>query len=546
MTQPNDDATFMDWAEYMKISAQNSVLSPPISQTENGALSHATTGSAVLNLFFKVLRTSTAEQIATLMAESWKENPLLTLRAIFHLRDCRGGKGEKKAFYECLRWLITNGQEEQVLSNLENIPFFGTYKDLLIVCGGNNLELPMLRLYATTLRDDLDTLNKSVTNITNVSNFDKKTISTTVQSTTNTTLAGKWAPTEGGEMDKKFNYVRKLTGLLRTSCKPQTVTVKNARDYRKLVTVPLRQHANIVETQMCANSWDTIDYQHVPSMAMKLYRKAFAKHSDEKFAKYLADVKCGKKTINASAVFPHQLVKHYMNGGAYDETIELQWKALVNDARAAGDGINALPLIDVSHSMHGEPMQVAIALGLLLSEIAPDNFRGAMLTFTSTPELYRVDTNKSLKDKVAIIRTLPWGQSTNIAKAFDLILDTAVKGNVQEAAMPRTLYIFSDMQFDEASPHNSQTNFQYIEENYTRCGYRRPSIVFWNLRGNTADFPVEQHVPNCALVSGFSPSLLKLFMNGETLSPYATMLSALTSPRYARVKLADVTYPEGW
>jgi len=511
------------------------------SETANGALSHATTGSAVLNLFFKALRTSTAEQIATLMTEAWKENPLLTLRAVFHLRDCRGGKGEKKAFYECLKWLLANGHYEHVLSNLEHIPFYGTYKDLLIVCGGTDLEKPMLRHYASTLCNDIDTLN----HISKDGGKAQKLTGVQI------TLAGKWAPTEGGEMDKKFNYVRKLTEIFRSYDKPQSVKVKNARDYRKLLIGPLRRHANIVETQMCANDWDMIEYQNVPSVAMKLHRAAFAKHANEKFMAYLSDVKSGTKKINASGVFPHQLVGHYMCGGAYDETIELQWKEIVKAARATGVGTNALPLVDVSASMKGEPMQVAIALGLLLSEIASDDFRGAMITFTTNPELFRVDTTKSLKEKVAIIQTLPWGRSTNIAKAFSLILDTAIKGKVKEAAMPRTLYIFSDMQFDLASPSNTQTNFQNLEDLYTKYGYKRPSIIFWNLQGDTPDFPIEQHVPNCALVSGFSQSLLKLFMNGESLSPYAIMLSALSSPRYARIKLADpwvgeASSHEGW
>lgn len=492
------------------------------SMTENGAVSLASTGSAVLNLFFKTVRTTTREQVNALMSAAWNENPLLCLKTVFQLRDCRGGKGEKRVFHDCLRWLISNGHGCQVLTNLEHIPFYGTYKDLFVVCNGNDLELPMLQFYAKTLASDIDLLNNP-----------------SKDRPPNTTLAGKWAPSEGGEFDKKYQFARKLTGLLRKDCAPKSVTVKNLGDYRKKVVVPLRKHIDIVEKHMCADDWSGINFATVPSVAMKLYRKAFTKHQETRFASYLADVKSGVAKINASAVFPHQLVKHYIDGGGYDETIELQWREIVKltKEKFGVKGANAFPLVDVSSSMNGEPMTVAIALGLLLSEIAAGAFHGAMLTFTTQPSVFRVDTGDTLMNKVQKIRAMPWGGSTNLAAAFEVILKTAVEQRVPNSVLPKTLYIFSDMQFDVASPKNSQTNFQHIDQQYAEAGYQRPNVVFWNLRAASLEFPVEQHVPRCALASGFSQSLLDLFLTGDVVSPYAVMLRALTSPRYSRIKL---------
>jgi hypothetical protein len=127
-----------------------------------------------------------------------------------------------------------------------------------------------------------------------------------------------------------------------------------------------------------------------------------------------------------------------------------------------------------------------------------------------------------------------------LAAAFDKMLDLATMFKVPKNSMPKTLYIFSDMQFDQASPSNARTNFQEIERKFARAGYSRPNVVFWNLRGSTVDFPVEQHVPRCALVSGFSQSLLSLFLKGEIVSPYAVMLDALMSPRYERISVAKI------
>merc|ERR1712157_286694 len=41
-------------------------------------------------------------------------------------------------------------------------------------------------------------------------------------------------------------------------------------------------------------------------------------------------------------------------------------------------------------------------------------------------------------------------------------------------------------------------------------------IIYWNLR-NTGGHPVEKDTEGAVLLSGFSPSMLKLVMNGEAL-----------------------------
>lgn len=496
------------------------------SRTENGAISHDTTGSSVLNLFFKTVRDTPSDSVSTMMEQAWDEDPLLTLRAVFHLRDCRGGKGEKARFYDCMRWLVSNGHSSHVKANLEHVPFYGTYKDLFTFAG-TDLENEMLELYAKTLRDDIDALTTAVV---------EGNLNAEGHANVTLTLAGKWAPTEGGSVDKRHHLARKITKLLSRQYAP-SVGVSDLKDYRTRVLVPLRNHLDVVERYMCSMNWDEISFEHVPSVAMKNYRKAFQKHEQERFAKYLENVRAGKAKINSSQVYPHTLVAHYMNGGSYNETIELLWKDYVKSAREKYAGASAFPLVDVSGSMCGTPMEVAIALGLLLSEIASDQFRGLMMTFDANPSIFRVDVNASLRDKVAKVQSAPWGFNTNLARAFDLLLDTASMFNTPADKMPKTLYIFSDMQFDQASPDNSKTNFQNIELRYNQAGYTRPNVVFWNLRGDTVDFPVEQHVPRVALVSGFSPSLMELFLSGEVISPYAIMLKALSAPRYSKISL---------
>ena len=45
-----------------------------------------------------------------------------------------------------------------------------------------------------------------------------------------------------------------------------------------------------------------------------------------------------------------------------------------------------------------------------------------------------------------------------------------------------------------------------------------PEITFWNLRGATSGFPAEADKSGVRLLSGFSPSLLKLILEGSELA----------------------------
>ncbi len=520
-------------------STQNGAIA-----NQKGAISHSTTGSATLDLFFKTLRNTPFDELEGMIAAAWAESKLDTLKIIFHLRDCRGGKGERQQFHRCLMWLVRTGRANQVTANIDNIPFFGTFKDLFALCD-TPVEPQILEFLARQLAADIDAVNGSRTAGSVINNNTSGANNTDTGNTTNSgahatiSLAAKWAPSEGSHFDKKHRIVRKLCKIMHQLALPRTAPVTNSAEYRRNVLTPLRAHLNIVEKAMCARMWDTINFGAVPSVAMSNYKKAFARHQEERFQQYLEDVKAGRAKINSAMVFPHQLVGHYLNRAPYNEVVEQQWRAIVRDTRKrfCAAGCSALAVVDVSGSMSGQPMQVAIALGLLLAEIASYPFSGKVLTFSSSPELFNVVLEATLEQKVRAISGMNWNMSTDLIKVFDLLLDTARMYNVDQESMPKTLYIFSDMQFDIACTGNDKTNFEIIEQKYRQAGYARPAIVYWNLSGATVDFPVERDVPNTALVSGFSQSLLQLFIDAQDLSPYGVMRAAIDAPRYDKVKL---------
>ena len=154
---------------------------------------------------------------------------------------------------------------------------------------------------------------------------------------------------------------------------------------------------------------------------------------------------------------------------------------------------------------------------------------------------------KLLCDILSNLDTRNWECSTRLQPVFDLILDTANMYNVPADRMPKMLVVLSDMSFDSCVQDISGgsnfygrsgtqiTNWDAIEKKYAKSGYERPTIVFWNLRGDTLDFPVTDKVPNTALVGGFSADILNLLMDGNIPDPYKVMRKAIDDPRYSRV-----------
>merc|ERR1712008_228922 len=214
--------------------------------------------------------------------------------------------------------------------------------------------------------------------------------------------------------------------------------------------------------------------------------------------------------------------------------------AIDSKIRRAVDLGQVVPIVDVSGSMHGIPMEVAIALGILVSEVASPAFANRCLTFHSEPSWVEFDPKTTLYDKVIKISAAPWGMNTDFEKATEKILEVAIKAKLKPDEIP-DLIVFSDMQFDEASaqyscgqygysygqyssvdkwePQHNRIVRRFKEEGMKACGkeWPAPHIIYWNLRGDTSGFPAQGDTPNVTMLSGYSPSLLKLLLDGEPL-----------------------------
>ena len=66
--------------------------------TENGALTHKTSKSDLLDLFAMgaAYRTRSDEDCILLFKKAFAENPVYALKCLYYIRDCRGGQGERR------------------------------------------------------------------------------------------------------------------------------------------------------------------------------------------------------------------------------------------------------------------------------------------------------------------------------------------------------------------------------------------------------------------------------------------------------------------
>jgi len=488
-------------------NAINNILQTPttITTTENGAIAFTTTQSQCLDFFFKLIRKTSKEDVCKLFYDAWLDDPLSAVKILLHCRDCRGGKGERLIVYYCLTWL----RRHKPITYLRNLPTFlnvGYYQDLLnMVKEAEQDEQPTMGTHdMIELELFADQLRKDETNLTNKSGP--------------ISLAAKWAPTECHADDREYEFASRLAKLLFPDVKKHHAL----KAYRQMLT-KLRNHLKIVESQMAHNQWSEIEYSTVPAKSHHLHTSAFKKHDPERYNQYLLDLKSNIVTIKSTGLQPHELTKPFMSlkFPENSKTLQAQWDDMIQKLSETGKLDNVLPLCDVSSSMNGEPLDVCIALGLMVSELVTGPFKNMVMTFETNPKLIKIKGTK-LGDRVRELKHASWNGSTNLSAAFDQILNHALLMNCTQEQLPKVLIIFSDMQFDQACPDTNRnpTVYELAKEKFEAEGYKLPSVIFWNLRDTKKSFPITMNENGVALLSGYSGQLLKSIMEDiENITP---------------------------
>ena len=478
-----------------------------LTRTENGAIAHRSTGSKLLD-FFSVggaLRNRDGNEVAVMFEEAFAEEPLLALKALFYFRDVRGGQGERTTFRTILRNMASR-HPEVVAANIHLIANYGRWDDLFVLFG-TPLEQTMMDVIAVQLAHD----RKSET----------------------PSLLGKWLKSENASSPTTKRLAKKIRWGLQM----------HPRVYRKMLT-ELRAKIGVLETTISNNEWETIQYGKLPSKAGLIYRKAFRRHDGARYEQFLQDVNDGKETINAGVLYPYELVEKYSKSrwyGATDEdaAVEAMWKNLPNYFENAPD-TRGMVVADVSGSMDGRPMDVSVSLAIYCAERMQGPFANKYMTFTSSPKLITINPEDTLAQKVHQVMSTDVGYNTNVEAVFNLILRTAVEGELKQSDLPTHLYMVSDMEFDAAQRGSRvpKTLFQTIEKKFEEAGYRLPTLVFWNVDSRNKQQPMSMDDRGFQLVSGCSPSIFKALLDNKQLNAYDMMLEVLNGDRYQPITVA--------
>lgn len=463
-------------------------------RTNEGDIQFSDSGNSLVDFFSKAgsifesnkprsMFYENTESALDLFKRAWDLDPFVAFKLMLWVRDCRGGAGNRSGFRLILTWLA-NKEPEWVELNMHWIPVIGRWDDLRA-------------LFNTPLQDKAGKFWWDAIKDNNV-------------------LAAKWC-------DRSDYPVRKFAGM-------------KIGAFRRTLANLRKNH--IVEHKMCSDQWEKIEYDSVPSLAMARYTRAFLNNDLGRFTKFKEDVKTGVKKVKAKALFPHDCVRTALNGDP--DMAEMQFNEL---PVYAPDGSMTIVITDTSGSMNTQvagsvrAVDISMALALYFSgKVGKYNpFYKRFIKFCN--EGHFVDWRGMSFAEAIRNREIFDGAigSTRIDKALDTILGIAVKKCIEERLMPKNLLIVSDMQFSSGS-NSDESSIETSLKKWDDAGYNRPNIIYWNVVGYDGS-PATSCMRNVALISGFSPAILKSVLSCDDINPEAVMAKALE-------KYSEINVPE--
>ena len=496
--------------------------------TENGAITHKTTRSDLLDLFAMgaAYRSRSEADVINLFKNAYVENPTYALKCLFYIRDIRGGQGERRFFRTCMRWMAMV-HPTVVFNLLEYVPEFGRWDDMYTFVN-TPCEKEAFQVMKKQFALDLECKTPS--------------------------LLAKWLKSENTSSKESRRYATLTRQYFHMT----------SRQYRKTLSI-LRQRINVLERLMSENRWDEIEFDKIPSKAGMMYKNAFARHDIERqknanVVSYADFAKDETTTVNAKALYPYECVREAIkvaknqrwdHFGEFEEVnramINKYWDNLTDYFN--NSTFNGIAVVDTSGSMtmnyrgaSATPIDVAISLGLYCAEHNSGPFANHYISFASRPQLIRTD-GIDFCDKVERIYQTNLIDNTNIEAVFDLLLKVALQPSTKKQDIPQNVIIISDMEFDSAvdnwrerngvNSDNVETLLESIAKKWSRCGLDLPGLIFWNVNARQDNIPIIGN-GRISYVSGFSPIIFETIMSGKT--GYELMMEKLNSERYECIK----------
>ena len=529
----------------------------------------------IIQFSFQIVRTSDSSNLKTILndmltvlkhnasSNSIIEKELargylsLLYRMIGHTRDIIDGKGEYNLTYMmiytwydfypelakfALKCLVDLGDR--------NIHQYGSWKDIKYFCdyvkSQKQWSIHPLIDYAVKL------VNNQI-----CKDYEKMLI--------NSNEVAKWVPREKTHFGWLYqqlatDYFAHFLTTATNSISNKKAILKCKTEYRKVLS-SLNRKIDTLQIKQCGKVWSTIDFNKVTSISVTKQTKAFLninKTGAARFPDVSDRVQCAENFNNhvqstikncaeikgkrvGMADFTKQAIELICgnNNQVEKDILNSQWR---DNAKQTGALGKMIAMVDVSGSMDGDPMNVAIALGIRIAEKSILGKR--VMTFSAKPTWVKLDGYDDFVSQVNVVKNAEWGMNTNFNAALDLILNAIIENKMAaEDVQDMILVILSDMQMDSGDKCNKQVLYDTMKTKYEAAGvrvhgkpYKPPHILFWNL-SSSSGFPTLSNQPNCSMMSGFSPALLNLFCEQgidalNSCTPWSLLERSLENERY--------------
>ncbi|KAH0907435.1 hypothetical protein HID58_039262 [Brassica napus] len=545
---------FMDLmvSNFNKSTKVNVSLSPPMGLTENGAATYLSAGNPCLDFFFHVVPSTPKESIEQRLSTAWSHDALTTLKLICNLRGVRGtGKSDKEGFYTAALWL--HGCHPKTLAcNLDSLSKFGYFKDFPEILyrilkgfeirrvqksewlqrkgrrsaprsgggrgrGRGRARAPFFIDLSRSSHKGRGRKKPAATREMRIANAEKRNQEEKAKASLDRKLEkismGKKAFTRYSQ-DPDYRFLHERVSDLFADYLKKDLEFLASGETNKIS----------LAAKWCPSLDSSFDKATLlcESIARRIFpRESFPEYEGVEEAHYAYRVRdrLRKQTL--------QLPEVYMGAR--------EWGSLPYN-RVASVAMQSYKEIFLNHDAERFQKYLADA-----REGKTKIAAGAVLPHEIIGELEGGDGGQ-----VAELQwKRMWGMNTDFQKVFDLILKVAVDGRLKPEEMIRRVFVFSDMEFDQAATsqvaNTWETDYEAIARKYREAGYGDvvPEIVFWNLRDSSST-PVSGSKKGVALVNGFSKNLIKMFLDNDgEINPMAIMEAAISKEEYSKLVVVD-------
>lgn len=504
---------------------------------ENGGIEYGWSYNiqeVILQFYFQLVRTN-AVQISLLemklrdilyflkftflldLNSIWKKYIILLYKLIGHTRDKIDGKGERDLTYMMISVWYDFFPELaffalQCLNEpINNSPSYGCWKDMKYFCnyykeklGYNNHPLIIYCIQLINQQLKLDSHNYSINYSHNYSYNKNNSIS----------FIAKWIPRENS---KKFgwlftflayDYFKDYIQSAQNQISTFNAQKKCKAEYRKLLS-KLNNCLGTLEIKQCARQWSTINFYHIPCIAINKQTNTFLKNTcsndrqlcKEKFILFIENINRHSNQLVEIKEFTKkalQIISANKNGFKQEQEEKIlnkQWKFHSLLSPRLG---NIIPVIDLSCTMVGEAYNTAISLAIRIAEKSSIG-KGIILSGSTLKWINLGDTETFINCLKKIINHTH-GTTSDLLGVFDMIINSMLDVKMSPQNIKNlTIVIISDMQI---MSFNKECFNEIIKTKFKDISFI-PEIIFWNLR-STNGFPCISNECGFKMISGFN------------------------------------------